>query len=83
MRWGNIEAAHTLLQKISRREGIGDLLAEGVKRASEKLGGEAANMGVYILKGSTPRGHDHRAIWPNCWTLVSPHRDNSVWALAF
>ena len=27
---------------ISQRQGFGDLLAEGVKRASEKLGGEAA-----------------------------------------
>jgi len=64
MHWGNVEGVRTLLEKISRREGIGDLLAEGVKRASEKIGGEAAKMGVYVLKGATPRGHDHRAIWP-------------------
>lgn len=64
MRWGNVEAVCALLEKISRREGIGDLLAEGVKRASEKIGGEAATMGVYVQKGATPRGHDHRAIWP-------------------
>lgn len=64
MRWGNAEGVRTLLEKISRREGIGDLLAEGVKRASEKVGGEAAKLGVYVLKGATPRGHDHRAIWP-------------------
>ena len=64
MRWGNVEAARTLLEKISKREGVGNLLAEGVKRASEQVGGEAARLGVYVLKGSTPRGHDHRAIWP-------------------
>jgi aldehyde:ferredoxin oxidoreductase len=64
MRWGNVEAVKAMLEKISRREGIGNLLAEGVKRASEEIGGEAPNMGVYVLKGSTPRGHDHRAIWP-------------------
>lgn len=63
LRWGNVEAMRTMLGKISRREGVGDLLAEGVKRASAKLGGEAPSMGVYVLKGSTPRGHDHRAIW--------------------
>jgi aldehyde:ferredoxin oxidoreductase len=61
--WGNPEAAKALLEKIARREGIGDLLAEGVKRAAERLGGEAAKMGVYVLKGATPRGHDHRAVW--------------------
>jgi aldehyde:ferredoxin oxidoreductase len=63
MRWGNVEAVRSMLEKISRREGIGDLLAEGVKRASETVGGEAAKMGVYVQKGATPRGHDHRAIW--------------------
>ncbi len=63
MRWGNVEGVQTMLGKISRREGIGDLLAEGVKRASEKMGGDAAKMGIYVLKGATPRGHDHRAQW--------------------
>jgi len=63
MRWGNVEAIKAMLEKISRREGIGDLLAEGVKRASEKIGGEATKMGVYVLKGATPRGHDHRGRW--------------------
>ncbi len=64
MRWGNVEGIRALLEKISRREGIGDLLAEGVMRASQKIGGEAAKAGVYVLKGATPRGHDHRAVWP-------------------
>ncbi|HTU02737.1 MAG TPA: aldehyde ferredoxin oxidoreductase C-terminal domain-containing protein, partial [Candidatus Sulfotelmatobacter sp.] len=64
MRWGNVEAIRALLEKISKREGVGDLLAEGVMRASQQVGGEAPNLGVYVLKGATPRGHDHRAIWP-------------------
>jgi len=64
MRWGNVDAVDALLEKISKREGIGDLLAEGVMRASKKIGGEAPNLGVYVLKGATPRGHDHRAVWP-------------------
>jgi aldehyde:ferredoxin oxidoreductase len=63
MRWGNVEAIRTMLEKISRREGIGDLLAEGVKRASEKVGGEASKIAIYVQKGATPRGHDHRSIW--------------------
>ncbi len=39
VRWGDAEAANTLLQMIIRREDLGDLLAEGVKRASETSGG--------------------------------------------
>jgi len=63
MHWGNVEATKTMLEKISLREGVGNLLAEGVKRASEEVGGKAPEMAIYTLKGSTPRGHDHRGRW--------------------
>ena len=63
MKWGNVEAVRVMLQMIARRQGIGDLLAEGVKRASEKIGGEAANWAIYTLQGAAPRGHDHRGRW--------------------
>jgi len=61
--WGNVPAVEALLHKIARREGCGNWLAEGVMRASTKLGGEASKLGVYTLKGASPRGHDHRARW--------------------
>jgi aldehyde:ferredoxin oxidoreductase len=63
MKWGDAEAANKLLQMIVRREGFGDVLAEGVKRASEHVGGEAADCAIYTMKGASPRGHDHRARW--------------------
>lgn len=63
MTWGNVPAVAALLHKIARREGCGDWLAEGVMRASAKIGGEAPNLGVYTLKGASPRSHDHRARW--------------------
>jgi aldehyde:ferredoxin oxidoreductase len=63
MTWGNVPAVEALLHKIARREGCGDWLAEGVMRASAHVGGEAPNLGVYTLKGASPRGHDHRARW--------------------
>jgi aldehyde:ferredoxin oxidoreductase len=64
MNWGNAGAVHEMLKKIAHRQGCGNLLAEGVKRASEKIGGEAANCAVYTMKGASPRTHDHRANWP-------------------
>ena len=64
MTWGNAGAVLEMLKKIAHRQGIGNLLAEGVKRASEKIGGEAANCAVYTMKGASPRTHDHRANWP-------------------
>ena len=64
LRWGNVEAVKELLNRIARREGyFGNLLADGVMRASKKIGGEAADWAVYGRKGSTPRGHDHRGRW--------------------
>lgn len=63
LRWGNAEAARGMLQRIARRQGLGDILAEGVMRAAQCLGGEALNIAVFIQKGHAPRGHDHRARW--------------------
>ena len=44
LNWGNVEATRDLAAKIARREGIGDVLAEGVMRAAQKIGGEAPNL---------------------------------------
>ena len=63
LKWGDTEAADKLLAMISRRQGFGDVLAEGVKRASERVGGPAAECAIYTMKGASPRGHDHRARW--------------------
>lgn len=60
LRWGNADAVFELLEKIVRRDGIGDLLAEGVKRAADKLG--AADYAVHI-KNMAPMQHDIRSDW--------------------
>jgi len=38
LKWGNGEAILALIEKIAYREGVGNLLADGVKRVAEKLG---------------------------------------------
>lgn len=57
--WGNSEAILTLIKKIANREGFGDLLADGVKRAAQKLGkGKEIAMhvkGLEIIQAD-PRG---------------------------
>lgn len=60
LEWGDTEGAARVLWLLARREGFGDLLAEGVKKAAETLGGPAYQAGVFTLKGASPRGHDHR-----------------------
>ncbi len=70
--WGDVEAVEDLLRMTAERRGFGDLLAEGIKRASEKIGGEAASVAIYTLKGNSPRGHDHRTRWAEMFdTCVS------------
>ena len=63
MKWGDDEAVMAMLLKIANREGFGNLLAEGVMRASRYVGGETTQFAVHSLKGNTPRSHDHRVMW--------------------
>lgn len=59
LKWGDPETVLTLVEKIARREGIGDLLAEGVRRASEKLGGASQEFACHG-KGLEIPAHDTR-----------------------
>lgn len=60
--WGNAEAVAQLLGKIARREGIGNVLADGVKRAADKIGKGAGEFAVHI-KNMAPMQHDLRSDW--------------------
>lgn len=46
LRWGNAEAIVEMARKIGVREGFGDLLAQGTKRASEIVGGDSYKWAV-------------------------------------
>ena len=60
LEWGNAEAILQLVEQIARREGVGDVLADGVKAAAEKLGPEAKEMAIHS-KGLAIAMHDPRA----------------------
>lgn len=57
--WGNSEAVIQLIHKIARREGIGDLLANGVKRAAEQIGQGAEQYAMHV-KGQEFPMHEPR-----------------------
>jgi len=46
--WGDAPAMVRLLDMIARREGIGDLLAEGVRRAAAQIGRGASDLAVEV-----------------------------------
>jgi aldehyde:ferredoxin oxidoreductase len=57
--WGNSEAIVTVLEKMIRREGIGDLLAEGAQIAAAKIGRGAEKFAMHV-GGEMVAMHDPR-----------------------
>ncbi|WP_440771180.1 aldehyde ferredoxin oxidoreductase C-terminal domain-containing protein [Natronorubrum sp. DTA28] len=55
--FGNAELAQEITEKIARREGVGDTLAEGVARCHDELGVEN-----YTVKGMEFAAHDGRVL---------------------
>lgn len=61
LKFGNYEAQHEIIRKIAYRKDIGNLLAEGVKRASEKLGKGSEHFAMHN-KGLELPGYDLRGL---------------------
>jgi aldehyde:ferredoxin oxidoreductase len=55
--WGNAPAMIAMLEKIVRREGLGDLLADGVKVAAQKIGKGAEACAIHV-GGQEPGLHN-------------------------
>ena len=68
--WGNVEGVRALLRQIAARRGFGNVLAEGVLRSSQQLGGEALNLAVCVKSGNTSRTHDLRLRWNELFDTV-------------
>ena len=62
MSWGNKASTLAMIEKIAKRDGIGDILADGVKRASEKIGKDSHKFALQV-KGLEMPMHDPRAIF--------------------
>jgi len=61
LEWGDEDAIFELVDQVTFRRGFGDILAEGPKRAIEKLGDETAYYNINI-KGMSNLHSDERAI---------------------
>jgi aldehyde:ferredoxin oxidoreductase len=55
--WGNSEAMIALVEKIIQREGFGDILADGVRIAAQKIGGDAKEFAIHV-GGQEPGLHN-------------------------
>ncbi len=59
--FGNVDALLGLIEKIGKREGIGEILADGVKVAAEKIGKNSMQLALQI-KGLEVTGYDLRCM---------------------
>jgi aldehyde:ferredoxin oxidoreductase len=83
LEYGNPDQMLELITKIAMRDGIGDLLAEGSRAASQRFGGEEYAIHV---KGLECPMHDPRALWSVALTYATSIRgachcaDNNMYA---
>lgn len=70
--WGNVDAMDKLIRKIAFREGVGNLLADGSKKASEKIGKGTIRYAMQG-KGLEFAAHDVRGkpMWRGVGTPIS------------
>ncbi len=59
LKFGNAEALLEAIELIAKREGIGNLLAEGVKKMAEKLGNDSQDFAIHV-KGQEIPMHEPR-----------------------
>jgi len=60
LEWGNSQALVELTRQIGEKKNLGDLLGQGLRRASEKIGGLAFEFAIHT-KGLAFPAHDPRA----------------------
>lgn len=61
-KFGDKEGQLKLIKKIIYREDIGDILAEGVRKASEVIGGDSYKFAIHV-KGLELPGYEPRSSW--------------------
>ena len=57
LKWGNHQAIVAMIRKLVNREGIGDMLADGVRIAAEKIGKGSEKFAVHV-GGQEPGMHN-------------------------
>ncbi|MHB1415802.1 MAG: aldehyde ferredoxin oxidoreductase family protein [Chloroflexota bacterium] len=85
VRFGDIEAFVTLANRIARREGIGDILANGVRHAASVFGKGSADYAIQI-KGLEWSGYESRgapAMMLAYMTADIGAHHNRAWAITY
>jgi aldehyde:ferredoxin oxidoreductase len=67
--WGNHRAIIAMTEQMAKREGLGDILADGVRAAAAKIGGGAEEFAMHV-GGQEPGLHDPRSALTYATTLL-------------
>jgi aldehyde:ferredoxin oxidoreductase len=75
LKWGDHQAIVTMTEKLARREGFGDVLADGVEVAAEKIGKGAHEFAIHV-HGQEIGMHDPRCriSWAMIYLDATPGR---------
>lgn len=85
LRFGNADAAVALPRLIALRKGIGDMLAEGVARASKKIGKDSERYAMHV-KGQEYPAYDPRGSFGMALAYATSDRGadhNRAWPVGY
>jgi aldehyde:ferredoxin oxidoreductase len=81
MSWGNHRSIVAMTEKLARREGFGEIIADGVKRAAERIGRGSEKYAMHIGGQEIPahdsRGGHHFAIGYGAEPTPARHTQSS------
>jgi aldehyde:ferredoxin oxidoreductase len=85
LRFGNAKAVFALIEKIARKEGIGALLAEGVKKAAAKVGQGSEKFAIHVkgMEQSAYATHNATAMLLAYMTCDVGAHHNRAWAITY
>ncbi len=85
LKWGNVQAVFALIEKIARKQGFGALLAEGVKKAAQKVGKGSEKFAIQVkgMEQSAYATHNATAMLLAYMTCDVGAHHNRSWAITY
>lgn len=85
LKFGNVPATFTLIEKIARREGLGKLLSQGVKKAAQQVGKGSEKFAIHVkgMEQSAYATHYATAMLLAYMTCDVGAHHNRAWAITY
>jgi aldehyde:ferredoxin oxidoreductase len=85
LKFGNIDAVFSMIEKIAHKQGLGALLAEGIKRASKKVGKGSEKFAIHVkgMEQSAYATHNATAMLLAYMTSDVGAHHNRAWAITY